>query len=236
METSEDNNSSDASISKLDIHLKKLDNTYKQLFIGLIHDSDVICLKNNLPWYNYYNLKYSKYLNYWDLIDEILKLQSLLILQKSFNNMIKKQIQNTLLNGYIQFASTFWVEELLWDKEPNHLIPNQDELINLYKDLCNEIISIRLWLNSINDIFLIYRNEDPRGSDFLECFDGKSLKDLLQDYRNIVFNDDNKLNDIIHEEIGHFNYNSFTDYYLKILKFLLEYFIDHPNDYLLSLQ
>ncbi|PKC12619.1 hypothetical protein RhiirA5_411578 [Rhizophagus irregularis] len=228
-----DNN---ASISKLDIHLIKLDNAYRQLYIGLILDSDVIYLKNNLPWYSYYYKKYSKYLNYWDLIDEILKLQSLLILQKSFNNIIKKQIQNTLLNGYIQFASTFWVEELLWIKDSNYLIPNQDDLLLLYKDLCNEILSIRLWLNFINDNFLIYRNENPRGLEFLESYDGKSLKDLLEDYRNIVFNDDNKLNDIILEEIGHINYNSFTDYYLEILKILLEYFIKYSNDYLLSLQ
>ncbi|CAB4384328.1 unnamed protein product [Rhizophagus irregularis] len=159
-----DNN---ASISKLDIHLIKLDNAYRQLYIGLILDSDVIYLKNNLPWYSYYYKKYSKYLNYWDLIDEILKLQSLLILQKSFNNIIKKQIQNTLLNGYIQFASTFWVEELLWIKDSNYLIPNQDDLLLLYKDLCNEILSIRLWLNFINDNFLIYRNENPREILFL---------------------------------------------------------------------
>ncbi|GBC10502.1 hypothetical protein RclHR1_00970003 [Rhizophagus clarus] len=235
----EDTSSKDnvnASISKLDIHLKKLDNAYRHLSIGLILDSDVIRSKNNLPWYSYYHEKYSKYLNYWDLIDEILKLQALLILQKSFNNMIKKQIQNTLLNGYIQFASTFWIEESLWLKDPDFLIPNQYDLSNLFKDLCNEILSIRFWLNSINDTFLIYRNDDPRGLDFLNCFDGKSLKDLLEDYRIIVFNDDNQLNDLVREEIAPFYYISFTDYYLNLLKILLEYFIDHSNDYLLSLQ
>jgi hypothetical protein len=229
------------SVIKLDNHLRKIDIAYKELFKGLILDSDVIYTKNNLPWYNDYYLKYSKFLNYWNLIDEILKLQALLILQKSFNNMIKKQINNTLLNGYIQFASSFWVEESSWYSKESNNIPNKEELIKLYKDLCNEIISIRLWLNLINDTFLIYRNENPRGLEFLKSFNGKSLRDLMQDYRNIVFNDnDNNLNNIIQEEFKQFNFikynSSFPEYYLELLKILLEYFVEYSNDYLLSLQ
>ncbi|RIA95892.1 hypothetical protein C1645_733660 [Glomus cerebriforme] len=231
----EDIISTNASATKLENHLKKIDDAYKELCTGLILDSDVIYTKNNLPWYSNYRSNYSKFLNYWDLIDEILKLQALLILQKSFNHMIKKQIQNILINGYIQFASTFWVEEQSWVKEQSYLIPSQDELSKLYKDLSNEIVTIRLWLNSVSNTFLIYKNEDLRNSEFLESFDGKSLKDLMEDYRNIVFNDDNYLNDIIREEIAPFEYISFSDYYLEILKFLLEYFVDNSNDYLLSL-